>query len=833
MPVTVRGTSKTRHPLLERATTAVAIVAVALVAAVWAAPLAGAAAGERARVPPVRVHTMALPGGSLHAMPRAAAASAATSTTTAGGARAADTAAEPSPVTLDAGMQFTMVGVICDVPDTGGAVTVRLRTSIDGVAWNPWVETPLEVADEVGGEPQAFTDPLWTGTARYVQVSAAAAGAGAPVLTGARLVAIDPTAGAAASAPVAGAVRRLASAATDAGLAAPASAAANGLTIVTRAEWGADESLRRESPSYATVKMAFVHHTAGGNAYAREDSAALVRGIYAYHTKSLGWSDLGYNFLIDRFGTVYEGRYGGVTKGVVGAQVLGFNTGSTGISVMGTFTGLAPPAEALSSLEKLLVWKLATHGLDPAGTAALTCGATQKYKEGATVTFPVIAGHRDANFTECPGTELYALLPALRSEIARRLQAPIVARLTASETLISPNRDGVLEATDLGLTLSTAAAWTLTLRGPADAAVAAWSGQGTAAKIRWDGAGSSHSAVPDGVYTARLTATSALSEAVPASVTITVDTVAPGLSSAAAAPATFSPNGDGRSETARVTYKPAESCAVRVGIQDADGSVLRWLHGWRDQGIGGASSAWDGRVWSGGKLVAAADGRYKFVVERRDAAGNLARQGCKVTVDRTLGFPTASPPTISPDGDGRGDSTTIGFRLTRRATVTVSVQLDAQTVRTLKLGALGAGTHAALWNGKTAAGAALDSSRPTFTVTAVSSLSESSVTMSLVVDCYRPRLYATSSTTVTLGSTAKMSVKASDPFSAKVDLRYTIVDAKGRGVASSHPGWIPTGDPLSIIWKPKARGVYTVVYQSTDLGGNRELSPARTRLTVR
>ena len=833
MPVTVRGTSKTRHPLLERATTAGAIVAVALVAAVWAAPLAGAAAGERARVPPVRVHTMALPGGSLHAMPRAAAASAATSTTTAGGARAADTAAEPSPVTLDAGMQFTMVGVICDVPDTGGAVTVRLRTSIDGVAWNPWVETPLEVADEVGGEPQAFTDPLWTGTARYVQVSAAAAGAGAPVLTGARLVAIDPTAGAAASAPVAGAVRRLASAATDAGLAAPASAAANGLTIVTRAEWGADESLRRESPSYATVKMAFVHHTAGGNIYTRDDSAALVRGIYAYHTKSLGWSDVGYNFLIDRFGTVYEGRYGGVTRGVVGAQVLGFNTGSTGISVMGTFSGVAPPAEALSSLERLLTWKLAIHGLDPAGTAALTCGVTQKYKAGTTVTFPVIAGHRDANFTECPGTELYALLPTLRTEISRRLRAPIVAKLTTTETLISPNRDGVLDATDLGLTLSTAAAWTLTLRSAAGATVAAWSGQGTAAKIRWDGAGSSGGAVPDGAYTARLTASSALSEAVPASVTITVDTVAPGLSSAAATPATFSPNGDGRSETARVTYSPAEACAVRVGILDAGDVVVRWLHGWRDEGTGSSASTWDGKVSSGGKLVAAADGRYKFVVERRDAAGNLARRTCKVTVDRTLGFPTASPLTISPDGDGHCDSTTLGFSLTRRATVTITVRLTAQTIRTLKLGALGVGTHTAGWDGKTAAGDALASSRPAFTIQAVSSLGESSVTRGLVVDRYKPRLYATSGAAVALGSTAKFSIKASDPFSAMVDVRYSIVDAKGRGVASSHPGWIPTGNPLSFTWKPKARGVYTVVYRSTDLGGNRERSPGLTKLTIR
>ena len=785
-------------------------------------------------MPPVRIHTMALPGGDLYTMPRAAAAPDSALRTTAGGALAANSAAELVPVTLDAGMQFTMLGVVCDVPDAGGAVTVRLRTSSDGEAWSPWVETPLEVADEEGGEPQAFTDPLWTGTARYVQVSAAAAGAGAPpVLTGARLVAIDPSAHAAASASVAGAVRRLAPAAADVSLAAPASAATDAPTIVTRAEWGADESLRGDSPSYATVKMAFVHHTASGNTYTRDDSAALVRGIYAYHTQSLGWSDLGYNFLVDRFGTLYEGRYGGVTRGVVGAQVLGFNTGSTGVSVMGTFTSVAPPAEALSSLKKLLAWKLAMHGLDPARTAALTCGATEKYKEGATVTFPVIAGHRQANYTECPGTALDALLPILRTEIARRLRAPIIAKLTTTETLISPNGDGVVDATDLGLTLSTTAAWTLRLRGAAGATFAAWSGQGASARITWSAIRASGGAVPDGVYTARLTASSALSKAVPASVTITVDTVAPGLSSAAATPASFSPNGDGRFETARVTYSPAEACTVRVGILDAGGVALRWLQGWRDKGTGSSSTTWNGKVSSGGTLVAAADGRYRFVVERRDAAGNLARRGCKLTVDRTLGFPTASPITISPDGDGRRDSTTLGFGLTRRATVTIGVRLDARTVRTLKLGALGAGAHTVVWDGKTAAGDALASSRPAFTVKAVSSLGESSVTMGLVVDRYRPRLYATGGKAVALGSMAKVSVKASDPFSATVDLRYTIVDAKGRSVTSSHPGWIPTGEPLSFTWKPKARGVYTVVYRSTDLGGNRELSPGLTRLTIR
>ena len=139
--------------------------------------------------------------------------------------------------------------------------------------------------------------------------------------------------------------------------------------------------------------MAFVHHTASGNDYSAAEAPAIVRGVYAYHTKSLHWSDVGYNFLIDRYGTIYEGRYGGVTRGVIGAQVLGFNTGSTGISVIGTFTDATPPSRTVTSLERLLEWKLDVHHVDPQGTGTLVCGYGQKFATGQRVTF---RGHRRA-----------------------------------------------------------------------------------------------------------------------------------------------------------------------------------------------------------------------------------------------------------------------------------------------------------------------------------------------------------------------------------------------------------------------------------------------------
>ena len=121
---------------------------------------------------------------------------------------------------------------------------------------------------------------------------------------------------------------------------------------MTRAQWGADEAYRSGPPSYGVVRCAFVHHTVNANTYTRAQAPALVRGIYYYHTQVNGWRDIGYNFLIDRFGTIYEGRYGGVAKAVIGAQVLGFNAMSTGVALIGTFEigrALARGADAPSS----------------------------------------------------------------------------------------------------------------------------------------------------------------------------------------------------------------------------------------------------------------------------------------------------------------------------------------------------------------------------------------------------------------------------------------------------------------------------------------------------
>ncbi|MGW7691556.1 peptidoglycan recognition protein family protein [Streptomyces asiaticus] len=191
-------------------------------------------------------------------------------------------------------------------------------------------------------------------------------------------------------------------------------------SIVTRAGWGADEKIRETGHVYSkTVKVAFIHHTVTGNNYSCSQAPSVVRSIYRYHVKSLGWRDYGYNFTIDKCGKIYEGRSGGVTKAVRGAHTLGFNTNSMGIAVLGTFTSKKPSAKAVKAVAKLTAWKLGLFQRNPRGTTHLVSGGGNKYKKGANVKLHVIAGHRDGFATECPGKRLYEKLGSVRKTAAR------------------------------------------------------------------------------------------------------------------------------------------------------------------------------------------------------------------------------------------------------------------------------------------------------------------------------------------------------------------------------------------------------------------------------
>jgi hypothetical protein len=190
--------------------------------------------------------------------------------------------------------------------------------------------------------------------------------------------------------------------------------------IVTRRGWGADERLRETHFAYTRkVKAAFVHHTASGGRYWCTQAPSLIRGIYRYHVKSMGWRDLGYNFLVDRCGNIYEGRAGGAAKPVLGAHTLGFNSSSMGIAVLGSYGSTKPTRASLRALAQLTAWKLGLYGVNPRGKTYLMSGGGNLYRKGKNVRLNAISGHRDGFSTECPGRQLYRKLGSARASAAR------------------------------------------------------------------------------------------------------------------------------------------------------------------------------------------------------------------------------------------------------------------------------------------------------------------------------------------------------------------------------------------------------------------------------
>ncbi|MBA0049469.1 N-acetylmuramoyl-L-alanine amidase [Streptomyces sp. AJS327] len=190
--------------------------------------------------------------------------------------------------------------------------------------------------------------------------------------------------------------------------------------IVSRRAWGADEGLRRGArPAYTRrVKVAFVHHTATGNRYRCRDTPAFLRALHRYHVRSVKWRDVGYNFLVNRCGAVYEGRAGGVAKPVLGAHTYGFNTNSTGIAVIGSYDRERPPRAALASVARLSAWKLGRSRVPARGAVRLVSAGSGKFGRGESVRFRAVSGHRDAFDTVCPGGRLHGALAGVRAKAA-------------------------------------------------------------------------------------------------------------------------------------------------------------------------------------------------------------------------------------------------------------------------------------------------------------------------------------------------------------------------------------------------------------------------------
>lgn len=290
-------------------------------------------------------------------------------------------------------------------------VVVQVRTRTAG-AWSPWQsleaspDAPSTSSSQTGIAARAGTEPLWVGAgADGVEARLEASTGAAPV--GLTVNLIDPGT---SSAP-AGTVT--------------AQATSGPIGVITRAQWGADERVRLAcdpgGPAYTgTPRVAVVHHTAGSNNYTQQDSAAIVRGIYAYHAQTLGWCDIGYNFLTDKYGQIYEGRFGGMDKPVWGAHVGDFNENTFGVAVLGDYTQVPADNTSLEGLSQVIAYKFGVAGTDPRGTATLTSAGAgfSQYGRGVQVTKPTIVGHNDLGYTADPGN-ISAKLPQIRDRVAQ------------------------------------------------------------------------------------------------------------------------------------------------------------------------------------------------------------------------------------------------------------------------------------------------------------------------------------------------------------------------------------------------------------------------------
>jgi hypothetical protein len=222
--------------------------------------------------------------------------------------------------------------------------------------------------------------------------------------------------------------------------------------VLSRSSWGASACRPRDTPSYGDVRVAYVHHTVSLNRYSRARAASMVLGICLFHRNGNGWDDMGYDFLVDRYGRVFEGRAGGLDAPVVGAHTGGFNDESTGVAVLGSHSYSVPSSAAMRSLARLLAWKLSLHGVAAIGRTRVTSdgGPSTSYRAGTRVRVNRISGHRDVNLTSCPGPAFYARLPGLRRAVAR-LQRGALSRLRLDAAPPQPYGAGVRVTGRLGV----------------------------------------------------------------------------------------------------------------------------------------------------------------------------------------------------------------------------------------------------------------------------------------------------------------------------------------------------------------------------------------------
>ncbi|GAA3591428.1 hypothetical protein GCM10022223_02450 [Kineosporia mesophila] len=404
---------------------------------------------------------------------------------------------------------FQTVGVTWKGRKTAPDVTIQVRTRQKGV-WGAWLGLDDDAGDDVMAtkDVRGGTDPLYVGPSDGVQAKVTVRSGNLP--SGLRLELVD--AGSSDYDQVAAAVQPAGYAAAQAGRP----------TIMTRAQWGADESRVKCSPTVTTtVKAVVMHHTAGNNRYTAAQVPSILRGDYAYHL-SRGWCDIGYNALVDKYGRIWEGRAGGLDKAVTGAHAGGFNTNTFGVSVIGNYDVARPTAASINAVARVFAWKLNQYHRDPNGSTQLTSagGGTARYPAGRTVTLPVIMGHRNTGYTACPGKYLYPYLPAIRSQVTTLMQAALINPTVPKST--------AQQGTPLTITARALRRqnWWLDVTAPCNGGAVARVSGNTAAgeeiRATWNGRRADGTLARPGTYVLTLTSSSATGTAKPVARTVLV-----------------------------------------------------------------------------------------------------------------------------------------------------------------------------------------------------------------------------------------------------------------------------------------------------------------------
>ncbi len=426
------------------------------------------------------------------------------------GAAAAATALRPAAaIPATSTKPFGLVGLTADTPFAEGTrIVMRVR---QGGEWLPWMEVPAasehlpDPGTDEAERARYSTEPVLTNEADGVQVRVDTPTGTLPTDT--ELVMIDnperPSDADLVGQPVASTARN--------GVSKP--------TIITREQWGADESLRRGTTQYSdTIKVAWVHHVVSTNDYTAAQAAQQMRNVYSWFTEGIQVNDFGYNFMVDRFGRLYEGRAGGVDKAVIGAHTSGFNSETFAVSFLGNADTLNPKQvtkeKILDSISDLIAWKFELFDVNPLGKATLTSagpgpgqGTTSMYWPGEKVSIETISGHGDIGSTSCPGEFLRPTMAHLRLAVSarqgRNFYPPSIKGNgtpwgAGGSIILNPKSNGPMDAT---LTVSNAC-------GDPVRTMSASTPEAATVTFSWDQRDDKGKQVPPGLYTFSIRATS-------------------------------------------------------------------------------------------------------------------------------------------------------------------------------------------------------------------------------------------------------------------------------------------------------------------------------------